>query len=428
MIKSRQLEQSLIFLLGQCEFKECIVKVLQINSFFSVGGPPRIVNGIYDTLISEGHECKIAAARERMYAPKDSIQIDSNFGVKINALKARLFDNEGFNARRATKKLIKEIEAYNPDVIHLHNLHGYYINIEILFNYLKRSNKPVVWTLHDCWAFTGHCAYFDYVQCEKWKTGCFKCVQKDEYPRSMILDKSKQNYCLKKQNFNKLSKLMIVPVSKWLDSILKQSFLSKQFSQVIYNGIDLSVFYKRESLIRKKLSLGNKKVLLGVAQRWERRKGLKDFELLNSHLDHEKYVIILIGLSEKERKGLPQNIICINRTNSKEELAEYYSMADVFLNLSYEETFGLVTLEAMACGTPVIVYDRTAVPEIVDETCGEIVSAGNIDELAKKVEIIDKLSKTDACVRKAQEFDYKNCYKKYVQLYEKLCRQGAEIE
>ena len=297
-----------------------------------------------------------------------------------------------------------------------------------MFDYLKRFNKPVVWTLHDCWAFTGHCAHFDYVGCDKWKTGCYNCPQIKEYPKSSFVDNSKRNYLKKKASFTGVKNLTIVPVSKWLEEMTKKSSLKEKQTAVIYNGIDLESFRPRANNLRKKLGLEEKKVILGVAQNWGEKKGLNDFKLLHEKLDLKEYALILIGITSDIQKVLPRGIICVERTNNKEELAEYYSMADVFLNLSYEETFGLVTLEAMACGTPVIVYDRTAVPEIVDETCGEIVSAGNIDELAKKVEIIDKLSKTDACVRKAQEFDYKNCYKKYVQLYEKLCRQGAEIE
>lgn len=397
------------------------MKILQINSFFSVGAPPRIVNGIYDTLIEMGHECAIAAAREKMYAPENSIRIGSNLGVKINALKSRLFDNEGFSAKHATKKLIKKIEAYNPDVIHLHNLHGYYINLEILFDYLKRAGKPVVWTLHDCWSITGHCAHFDYIGCDKWETACENCPQTKEYPKSLFKDNSRKNYKKKKEAFCGVNNMTLAPVSKWLEGILEYSFLSDYSTEVVYNGIDLSSFSPQKSNLKEKLCLGNKKVILGVAQNWGVKKGLNDFKKLYQSMNKEGLALVLIGLSAEQQKEMPEGIICINQTNSKEELAEYYSLADVFLNLSYEETFGLVTLESLACGTPVIVYDRTAVPEIVDESCGEIVSAGNIDELLRKVEIIDKPSRTEACVRKAQEFDYKNGYLKYIQLYEKLC-------
>ena len=404
------------------------MKILQINSFFSVGGPPRIVNGIYDTLIEMGHECKIAAARETMYAPKNSIRIGSNIGVKINALKSRLLDNEGFSAKVATKKLIKEIEAYNPDVIHLHNLHGYYINLEILFDYLKRAGKPVVWTLHDCWSITGHCAHFDYVGCDKWKTACENCPQSKEYPTSLFKDNSRKNHQKKKATFCGVKDMTLVPVSKWLEGILQRSFLSDYPTEVLYNGIDLCAFSPKESDLREKLHLEGKKIILGVAQNWGIKKGLNDFKKLYKLIDKEKYALVLIGLPVEMQKEMPEGIICINQTNSKEELAEHYSIADVFLNLSYEETFGLVTLEALACGTPVIVYNRTAVPEIVDESCGEVVEAGNIDELLLKIESIDKPSLTKACVKKAQEFDYKKGYQTYVQLYERLCAQEVEIK
>ena len=166
------------------------MKILQINSFFSVGGPPRIMNGIYETLKEQGHECKIAAAREAVYAPEDSWYIGSGLDVKKNGVMARIFDNEGFNATRATRELVKKIEEYDPDIIHLHNLHGYYINVEILFDYLKKADKKVFWTLHDCWAFTGHCAHFDCIGCQKWENeGCHTCPQKKRYPTSMLVDR-----------------------------------------------------------------------------------------------------------------------------------------------------------------------------------------------------------------------------------------------
>ncbi len=192
------------------------MKVLQINSFFTVGGPPRILNGIYDTLIEEGHECKIAAAREKMYKPEDSIRIGTAYGVYLNAIQCRLFDNEGLAAKKATGKLVQQIKEYNPDVIHLHNLHGYYINIEILFDYLKSCGKPIFWTLHDCWAFTGHCSHFSILKCEQWKGHCSYCKQTRTYPNCYTVGRTSRNFRRKKAAFTGVPNMTIVTPSRWL--------------------------------------------------------------------------------------------------------------------------------------------------------------------------------------------------------------------
>ncbi|MCF0105346.1 MAG: glycosyltransferase [Holdemanella sp.] len=401
------------------------MKVLQINSFFTVGGPPRIVNGIYDTLKENGHDCKIAAAREELYVPEDSIRIGSKKDAYINALKARVFDNEGFNAKSATLKLIKDIEAYNPDIIHLHNLHGYFINVEILFDYLKKTNKPIVWTLHDCWTMTGHCAHFDFIGCDKWKTQCFDCPQLKEYPSSFGLDHSKNNYISKKESFTGVPNMTIVTVSEWLKSVVKDSYLKEYDVKVIPNGLDLTKFKPVDcSNLKEKYGLQNKKVVLGVAQNWGLKKGLYDFFELSKILP-ENYQLVMIGLTKNQLKELPKNILGFERTNSIEELSEWYSVSDVFVNLSYEETMGLVTVEAMACGTPAIVYDRTAVPEVIDSHCGWIVKAGNVQEIKRRIETLDtKQNYVDACLNRAKAFEKNKQYNKYIKLYESLIERN----
>ena len=400
------------------------MRVLMINSFFSVGGPPRIMNGIYDTLKENGHECKIAAAREKEYAPKDSIKIGNKLTVYKNAILSRLFDSEGFCAKSETKKLVEQIEEYKPDIIHIHNLHGYYINIEILFDYLKSANIPVVWTLHDCWVFTGHCPHFDFVGCSQWKSGeCRKCIQKAIYPKCIGFSNSHKNYKRKKKAFTGINNMISVSVSHWLKSTISKSFLKDYQCEVIYNGVNLECFKPTKSDFRKKYGLENKSLLLGVAQHWELRKGFDDFIELAKRLDSE-YAVVLIGISDEQKKQLPDNVIAIDSTNSAEELAEIYTAADLFLNLSVEETFGLVTVEALACGTPVLVYNKTASPELIDESCGMVVKKENgIDALYDAV--CQKLWKNlspDDCVSRAEKFDKNKKYIEYVRLYEKIVK------
>lgn len=388
------------------------MKVLQINSFFSVGGPPRIVNGIYDTLKEQGHECKIAAAREGLYAPEDSWRIGNDLNVKFNGVMARVFDNEGFNAKKVTKDLIKKIEEYDPDIIHLHNLHGYCINVEILFDYLKRSNKKVFWTLHDCWTFTGHCAHFMLAKCDKWQTKCMNCDQKHVYPASKVLSCAERNFERKKAAFTGLRDMTIVTPSQWLADLVGQSYLKEYPVKVVHNGIDTSVFKPMPSDIRQRYGLEDKKIVLGVAQNWGKSKGLDDFVKLVSMLG-DSYKIVLVGLTDKQVSELPDNMIKITRTKNAAELAEWYTAADLFVNTTYEDTYPTVNLEAQACGTPAITYRTGGSPESVP--AAHVVEQGDMEAL---VALIKELCFAESPeITDAQNYDRKTRYEDYIKLY-----------
>lgn len=362
------------------------MKVLQINIFGNLS-TGRIVVDLYRTLVNSGYEGKVAFARNTITEGVPYIKIGSKLNVYIDGVLTRLTDRAGFFSKEATKRLIMEIEKYNPDIIHLHNLHGYYINVEILVDYLKKRNKPVVWTLHDCWAFTGHCCYYSMANCERWKRGCFECPQKKAYPRSLFFDNSKRNYEKKKELFISIPKLQLVTVSKWLENEVKQSFLQNIPCTTIYNGIDANVFKHTESNFRRNRGLEGKFIILGVASTWDTRKGLNDFIKLSDLLTDE-YRIVLVGVGKKEQKQLRPNMIGIERINNVQELAEIYSSADVFFNASVEETFGLPTVESISCGTPVIVYDATALPEVVTKENGIIVDKNDVDKVWKFIKQI----------------------------------------
>lgn len=361
------------------------MKVLMINSVCGIGSTGRICTDIADELTENGHECKIAfgrkAAPERYQ--KYAYRITSDGGVKINALKARLFDNEGFNAARATKKLISFIEEYNPDVIHLHNLHGYYLNVEVLFDYLKKADKKVVWTLHDCWAFTGHCAYFDYPECGKWRENCGNCGRLNDYPKA-IIDRSERNLAKKKEIFSGVKNLTVVTPSKWLAELAKQSFLGEYLIEVINNGIDTAVFRPTESNFKEKNGLSGKKIILGVANIWDARKGFGDFISLSKKISDD-YRIVLVGLDEKQLGILPENILGITRTSSAKELAEIYTAADVLFNPTYEDNYPTVNLEAQACGTPVVTYDTGGSRETIFLDNGQVVEKGDLESAFEKI-------------------------------------------
>ena len=390
----------------------------------NTGSTGTIAESIGQFVIQNGWESFIAFGRFPRPSKSKLIRIGSDFETILHGVETRLFDNHSLGSRQATKRLIKKIEVIKPDVIHLHHLHGYYINIEILFDFLKKSKIPVVWTFHDCWSFTGHCGFFDSVGCEKWKELCFECPQMNEYPKSLFIDRSKLNYKLKKQLFTSIPDLVIVSVSKWLDNLVSQSFFKAQKHIVIYNGVDINFFKPSldSNQIRQKYALTNKFVLLGAATTWERRKGLEDFIFLSSLLKDDE-VIILVGLSKKQIKNLPSNIIGLTRTENKKEMVDLYSASDIFLNLSDEESFGLTTVESMACGTPVIVYNRTVSPEIVKDT-GIIVEKGNFKELQVAIQQIREkgsINFSKECrSRVINNFSDNERYAEYIDLYNKI--------
>ena len=334
------------------------MKVLMVNSVCGVGSTGRICTDLCDVLTKNGNEVKIAYGRGEapLNYKNNSYKIGSDFLVKINAIKSRIFDNEGFNAKRATKRFLKWADSYNPDVLHLHNLHGYYLNVELLFKWIKsRPQMKVFWTLHDCWAFTGHCAYFDYANCKKWENYCYRCVQKNTYPKSIFKDNSKRNYKKKKQIFTGVRNLEIITPSNWLKEKVEKSFLNEYKVSVVNNGIDLSVFKHSVSNIKEKLNCIGKQIILGVANIWEERKGLNDFIKISNLLPKE-YQIVLIGLNDNQIKSLPKNILGIKRTNNVKELVEIYSSSYLLFNPTYEDNYPTVNLEAQACGIPVITY------------------------------------------------------------------------
>jgi putative colanic acid biosynthesis glycosyltransferase len=400
--------------------------LLQINSVVNSGSTGRIAEEIGQTAIAAGWESYIAYGRNERPSSSKLIKVGTDKDIKLHGLQTRLFDRHGLGSKGATTDFIRQVEEINPDIIHLHNIHGYYINIEVLFQYLKNANVPVVWTFHDCWPITGHCSYFSFVGCEKWKTQCYECPQKRGYPASYFIDRSKKNYNLKKELFNSLSNLTLVPVSQWLSGILKESFLQNYPIRVINNGINTEVFKPSlSSDFRNKYGLEDKFIMIGVATSWGKRKGLKDYIELSKILESE-FQIVLMGLNKKQIEQLPNNILGIERTDNVGELADIYSSADLVLNLSYEETFGLTTVEGFACGTPGIVYNATASPELIDVSTGIVVEQGNINKLVDAIYSIKKKGKeyySEACVERAHRLYRKeDRYREYIDLYESLLK------
>ena len=358
-------------------------RILFINSVCN-GSTGTICKNLYKAAVEEGHECCIAYGRGE--APKGfkTIKIGNKLDIYLHVLKARLFDASGFGSKQATKELIKKIDEFKPDIIHLHNIHGYYVNIEILFKYLKEHPEiKKIWTLHDCWAFTGHCPHFEYEKCEQWKNECKKCIRRNEYPKSLI-DRCNRNYWLKKSSFTNVDNLMLVSPSNWLMNLIKDSFFKEYPIEVINNGVDTSIFKHTESNIKERYGIKNKKVILGVASVWDKKKGLDTFIEISKQLDNE-YQIVLIGLNKKQIKKLPSNIIGITRTEKVEELVKWYSAAEVFFNPTLEDNYPTVNLEAIACGTPVITFNTGGSSECTCADESRIVYSRSVNESIEKI-------------------------------------------
>lgn len=362
-------------------------KVLQINVVANWGSTGRIAEQIGEKAMARGWESYIAYGRMNNPSKSQLIKIGSRLAERLHYRLTKLTDKHGLFSAWATRRFLRKVKAIKPDIVHLHNLHGYYINYKILFSYLRKANIPVVWTLHDCWPMTGHCAYFDFADCKRWQTGCYDCPLLGTYPRAKR-DNSPYNYKTKRKVFTSLGeKLHLVPVSNWLAGVIDKSFFagSGVDSTVIYNGVDSTAFQPCESAKKTELGIGDKKMLVAAASTWEARKNLSDIYKLSEMLSAE-YQVVVVGLSPIQIEEAPASVIALPRTNSVEELAQIYSAADVVLNLSSAETFGLTTAEGMLCGTPSVVYNATASPELVTPQIGRIVEQGDLEGVVKAVE------------------------------------------
>lgn len=410
------------------------MKILQINTVCGSGSVGKITADIYHTLKEQKEEGVILYGRNE--APKDvnAVKIGNQWDFYLHALKGVVFGKGGFGSGKVTKQLIKQIQQEQPDIIHLHNIHGFYLQIEKLFAYLKQAEIPVVWTLHDCWSFTGHCAYFDYAACERWKQGCGSCPQhKTAYPYS-ITDYSKTSYERKKTAFQGVKNLTIITPSYWLKNLVKQSMLKEYEVKVIPNGIELNNFHDKidRKAFRKQYGIEDKFMILGVANVWEKRKGMAYFiklqELLKEakgELCSENTVIVLVGVSKKDKKHLPEGMIAIERTNGAKELAAIYAAADVYVNATLEDNFPTTNLEALACGTPVITFATGGSTESIDETCGLVTTKKSAEGILEAVlQVKRNPFDRSICAKKGREYDKKIRFSQYIELYREILKTG----
>lgn len=391
------------------------MKVVQINAYCGVGSTGKICKSISEMLTDGGVENYILYTQRRNVYPLGIKYGGNAFYTKIQSLKSRVMGNNGFNSGADTQRLIKKLDEIRPNIVHLHNLHAQNCNLKILLDYLRKNKVKIIWTFHDCWAFTAYCYYFDMISCEQWKFGCQECKLGRKY--SWFLNRSAKTWNEKRKMIEGIDITVVTP-SKWLAKKVSESFFNKHKILVINNGIDLSLFKPKSSEIRTKYGVGNKYMLLGVADLWDRRKGIDVFVQLSKVLD-DKFVIVLIGTNEKIDKMLPDNIISIHHTYNQEELVDFYSAADVFVNPTREEVFGLVNVEALACGTPVVTFDSGGSPECIDGTCGIVVQKDNMDDLCTAIyELCRKKSEmSEACRERAKNFNQWDKYREYIELY-----------
>lgn len=398
-------------------------KVVQINTVCN-GSTGQIMHDIQQAAEQEGYDTISFVGRRKVYTDLKCEKFGNAVSFWMHVIVNTLLDAQGSASYVTTRRLIKRLHEENPDIIHLHNLHGYYLNLSLLFRYLQEEYKgKIYWTFHDCWPFTGHCPYFVMAQCDRWKSGCHDCPQKKQYPVSLGLDASARNYRRKSKLFTSPEKLVIITPSQWMKGLIEESFFEGKRVEVVPNGIDHVVFYPRKDKaqirrVLQKYRIGEqKKILLGVASIWEKRKGLELFVALAGKLSQD-YVIVLAGLTKKQIRKMPENVIGIERTENREELAVLYSAAHIFLNPSIEESFSMVTVEAMACGAPVIALDTSAVKELVDEECGIVIDDNRPEAYLEAIALIEKrnLSK-ERIARKAERYSKERMVESVLRLY-----------
>ena len=400
-------------------------KLLQINPVVRMNtSTGRIMKEIGDLAMRAGWESYIAYSKARDGVPAHTsrlVPVGDKLDLVIHAIATRLFDAHGLVSRRATRQLIKEIRRIDPDVVHIHNVHGYFLNYPMLLNYLQESGKPVLWTVHDCWLYTGHCYYYSAAHCDKWKTGCGHCPQKRAFPASWLLDRSARNWKAKQQAFAPMDRLTICPVSDWIRQEMSESLLKDKPFQVIHNGIDLTVF-KPDAADGEPALPGT--TILGVATLWHEEKGFPDLIKMAGMLKEDEHLILVGRLSEEQLQRLPAHVKHIPRTENVHKLAALYAQATAFVNPTWQDNYPTVNLEAIACGTPVVTYRTGGSVESITPETGFVVEQGDVEGMLEKVREIASASREEyrtRCRAHAEaHFKKDDCYQRYIDLYESL--------
>lgn len=397
--------------------------LLQINVTANWGSTGKIAEQIGLCAQANGWESYIAYGRMMNPSRNNLIKIGTQMDVYKHYAEGKFLDNEGLASRSSTRAFLKRLDDIKPDIVHLHNIHDHYLNYKLLFRYLAEKKIPVVWTQHDQWATTGHCA-FNLCGCERWKEVCHDCPTSKWYS----LDQSRRNFLLKQRLLADIPSLTIIPVSEWLANNIRKSHIKNRSIQVIHNGIDINTFCPQAISAHERYGIDRaKKIILGVAAVWDSRKGLDDFYKLAQELPSHKYAIVIVGkLTERVKENNSGcQMVFVDRTQNALELAQLYSSAAVFVNPTYQDNYPTTNLEAIACGTPVITYNTGGSSESVDEDTGAVVEQGDINGLVNNIYKLASQNSRKACRLKAErEFDNTKCFNPYISLYNKLLGGG----
>lgn len=395
-----------------------MVKILFINSIYPNGSTGKIIKSIGDYASLKGCKTYYAYGYGKVTKNNEYV-INTYLDVKLSIIKTRLFGKHGFYNKRNTKNFLNWINVIKPDIVHLHNVHGHYVNIELLFDHLKKTNTQIIWTMHDCWAFTGHCAHFLSLNCNKWKSGCYECKGLNTYPITYIRDPSKHNWYIKKKLFESYPKLTIVSPSQWLQNQLKESFLSKNQIIRINNGIDLSIFNSSKKYNNKEF------VILGFVEKWSNPLNNELIKRLDNMLPKDSKLILVGNKKWTHSSKLVTNAIRQDKIHSMIEMSKLYSRVDLFINLTREDTFPTVNIESLACGTPVATLDSGGSLEIIDKSTGVVIE----NDLKKLIEFIDfyrinKKTVIASCIKRASNlYDNNIMNERYYNLYMKLSKR-----
>ena len=407
------------------------MKVLIVNAYSGHGSTGKIVESIADTVEAHGDQAYIAYGfYKTQHKNAIKLKLGGRYHNFYEIMKCRLTGYFGYTSRLATYRLIHWIKRNKPDIINLHNIHGGYVHVSLLARYLQKAGIPIVWTLHDCWTFTGHCSHFQLAQCNRWKTGCFDCPDrklKQSYPISYFFDRSKEQYKWKKAAFSSIPNVTMVAPSHWLEELVRQSFFQNASFQTIHNGINLEVFKPRKSDCKNRLGCEGKHLILAVAASWGKRKGLNYVYQLAERLPKDDYQVVVVGLNDDQMKALPTGVIGIKRTNNAQELAELYSAASVLVNPTLEDNYPTVNMESIACGTPVVTFRTGGSPESITHETGTVVAQHDLDAMYNAVIYWANCNLRNECLTYAQKhFDGNACFEAYYELFVTMYKNGNE--
>ena len=400
------------------------MKVLQINAVYGYKSTGLIVKDIESLLNNNGH-ISYVAYQTAVNPPKNSYKIGNVTDYKFHAIYARLFGKQAYASKLATKGLIRYIKSVSPDIVHFHNLHSNYVNLNMLCDYLAKNKIPVVITMHDCWYFTGKCTHYAAVKCDKWQSTCGKCPQLKNEQSSLFFDCTNKVLKDKTDHLNKIPNLTLVGCSKWISDEARKCLIKNADIQVAYNGVDTNIFTPHESDFKEKYNLKNDFTILGFANKWCQSENRSTVEAI-IHQNKDANIVIVGCTKEQEEMFKPyKNVTCIGYVNGRQELSDIYAASDVFVNLTHADTLPTVNMESICCGTPVITYNCCGSPELVDCDSGYVVEENNTEELLKKIKEIKENPLLFDVKEKQKKFDKNTCYNKYLEIYNAIWKRNS---